>query len=232
MRYLCYLFSTTWFFLLLSNSMQAQNRRDFGIWSGLKINQKLTDNLSASLRGQVRLKGNAAYFRNTFANLSLNYKFHKIFALTAGYRYSIRNNGNNHRAYADAKFIYKIKAARTTFKLRLRAQYNTSNDYSDVPSTLLRPRFYMAYAPKGSFLKRFDFYITAEIFYEFIQSSQALNKYRLSAGLIYELSKNIDLNLRYIYQDEIGIAAPVQDNVLYIVLAIDLPGFKNKKKSK
>ena len=128
--------------------------------------------------------------------------------------------------------MYKIKEARTTFKLRLRAQYNTSNDYSDVPSTILRPRFFMAYAPKGQFLKRFDFYITAEIFYEFIQSSQALNKYRLSAGLIYELSKNIDLNLRYIFQDEIGIAAPVQDNVLYIVVAIDLPGFKNKKKSK
>lgn len=232
MRYSFLIYVASLAIFLYSNHAHAQNRHDFGVWTGLKVNQKIVGNLDAAFRGQVRLKGNAAYFRNTFANLSVNYKFHKFFALAAGYRYSIRNSGNNHRAYADAKFSYKIKAARTTLKLRLRAQYNTSNDYSDVPSTILRPRFYLAFSPKGSFIKRFNFYVTAEIFYEFIQSNRALNKYRLSLGMVYELSKNIDLNLRYIYQDELGIAAPIQDNILYLVLAVDLPDFKKKKKSK
>ena len=56
MRHFCFLILAAWIILLFSSTTQAQNRRDFGIWSGLKINQKFTDNLSASLRGQVRLK--------------------------------------------------------------------------------------------------------------------------------------------------------------------------------
>lgn len=214
----------------MSFSSKAQNRHDFGIWAGLKIDQKLYKNLSFSLRGQVRLRGNAQYFRNTFINASFNYKFHKIFTLTAGYRYSVRNNGNNHRAYADAKFNFKIKPIRTIIKLRLRGQYNTSVQVNELASTILRPRLYVGYNLPGKFAKRFNIYMTGEIFYELYGSFQELNRYRLSAGITYDVSDDIELNVRYIFQDDIGIPEPLADHILYMMLSVDLPDFKKKKK--
>ncbi|MCH2021154.1 MAG: DUF2490 domain-containing protein [Saprospiraceae bacterium] len=213
-------------------SIQAQNRHDFGIWSGIKLNQKIYKNLSGSFRGQVRLEGNAAYFKSTFANFAFNYKFHKMFTLTAGYRYTIKTIRNNHRVYGDAKFTYRPEKLRTTFKLRLRGQYSTDNDQTNAPSTILRPRLYIGYQPKGKFGKKFNFYITGEIFYEFVESYNSLNKYRLSAGVTYDMNSDITLNLRYIYNDDIGIVEPIQENVLFIGLEVDLPKCKFKKKKK
>ncbi|MDC0231568.1 DUF2490 domain-containing protein [Aureispira] len=230
MKYIA-IITLAWLLLFVDiSNIQAQNRHDFGIWSGIKLNQKIYKGLSSSYRGQVRLQGNAAYFKSTFANLGLNYKFHDIFTFTAGYRYTIKPQRNNHRVYGDAKFTYRPKNLRTTFKLRLRGQYSTSNDFSNLPTTILRPRLYIGYHPKGKFAKRFNFYITGEIFYEFVQSSNSLNKYRLSGGVTYEINDDITLNLRYVYNDDIGIVEPVQDNILFIGMEIDLPKCKFKKK--
>ena len=230
MKYIAIILVSALIIFFTSSDISAQNQSDFGIWAGLKVNQEIVKNFSTSFRGQVRLQGNAAYFKSTFANIGFNYKFHKMFSLSAGYRYTIRPERNNHRVYGDAKFTLKPKKIRTTFKLRLRAQYVTSNDQTDLPSTVLRPRLYIGYNPKGKIAKRFNFYVTGEIFYEFIQSYSSLSKYRFSGGVTYDMSDDITLNLRYVYQDEIGAVAPVQDNILYIALSVDLPDFKKKKK--
>ncbi len=225
------LFSSLFIGCFLVN-LSAQNSSDFGVWTGLGLNQKIVKNLDASFRGQVRLDGNANYFKSCFFNGALSYKFHKMVSVLAGYRFTIRPERNNHRAYLDVKLNYRKKEWRTTFKLRLRGQYDTSNDHTLTPSTTLRPRLYVGYKPKGKFIKRFTFYVTGEIFYEFIQSYSSLNKYRVSAGLDFKLSKKIDVGLRYIFQNDLNIPAAVQDHILSIGLGVDLPKLKFKKKGK
>jgi len=230
MRHLGILLFSFLLFFCFSTSVSAQNRTDFGLWTGLRLNQKIVKNFNASLRGQVRLDGNANYFDAAFANIALGYKFHKMIGISAGYRYSIKPERNSHRVYGDVKFSYSPEKSGVVLKIRLRAQYGTSSNQTVIPSTTLRPRFYIGYSPKGKVPKRFNFYITGEVFYEFIQSTSSLSKYRISAGFSYKLSKDIAIGLRYIMQDELSVAAPVQEHILAIGLEVDLPKFKSKKK--
>jgi opacity protein-like surface antigen len=232
MRHLVILFFSFLLIFSFCINLSAQNRTDFGLWTGLRVNQKITKKFSASLRGQVRLDGNANYFSSTFANVGLGYKFHKMIGIAAGYRYSIKPERNSHRVYGDIKFSYSPKKSGLALKIRLRGQYGTSSNQTVIPSTTLRPRFYVGYSPKGKVPKRFKFYMTGEVFYEFVQSTSSLSKYRISGGVSYELSKEISVGLRYIMQDELGATAPVQEHILSIGLEVDLPKLKKKKKKK
>lgn len=220
-------------FLLLSPELSAQNRSDFGVWAGMKVNQKILKDLSLGVKAQVRLNGNAAYFKSAFTNVGVAYKFHKIFGLAAGYRYSIRINNNTHRTYLDLKLNYQpVEDLGLKFKLRVRGQYDTSSDLTDDPSASLRSRLYIGFTPKGKMGKKFTIYTTGEIFYEFVQSYSSFKRWRYSAGMMYHFNKDIALNLRYILQDDIGIVEPIMDHVLVVGMVVDLPKIKNKKKKK
>lgn len=220
-------------FLILSPELFAQNRNDFGVWAGMKVEQKILKELSVGVKAQVRLNGNAAYFKSAFTNIGVSYKFHKMFSLSAGYRYAIRVNNNTHRAYLDAKLNYQpIKDLGLRFKLRVRGQYGTNNDLVDASSVTLRSRLYIGFTPKGKIGKKFTIYTTGEIFYEFVQSYNSFKKWRYSAGMMYHFNKDLALNLRYILQDEIEVVAPVMDHVFVVGMVVDLPKIKNKKKKK
>lgn len=210
----------------------AQNRYDFGIWSGLKVDQKIYKSLSYAIKGQVRLEGNANYFRNTLADIGLSYKFHKLFTLRGGYRYTLGNKNNRHRGYLDA--ISNIKIADSGFKLnvRLRSQYDTRSDYITDQATIFRGRLYFSYKPKIKKFNDLTLYTTGEAFYEMNDQFNQFNKWRFSFGLNYELSKRVSLHLRYILQDDIDIKAALMENIFMVYLAVDLPDLikKNKKK--
>jgi hypothetical protein len=220
-------------FLFLSPELLAQNRNDFGVWAGMKVEQKILKELSIGVKAQVRLNGNAAYFKSAFTNVGVGYKFHKMFSLSAGYRYSIRVNKNTHRAYLDAKLNYQpVEDLGLRFKLRVRGQYDTSNDLTADPSVTLRSRLYIGFTPKGKVGKKFTIYTTGEIFYEFVQSYSSFKKWRYSAGMMYHFNKDIALNLRYVLQDGIETVAPIMDHVFVVGMVVDLPKIKRKKKKK
>ena len=80
--------------------------------------------------------------------------------------------------------------------------------------------------------KRFTIYTTGEVFFHFVQSYQYFSRWRYSFGLNYEISKNITANIRYILQDDVGVAEPVMEHILVVGMAVDLPKFKKKKKKK
>jgi hypothetical protein len=217
---------------VLGTSISAQNRYDFGIWSGLKVDQKIYKSLSYAFKGQVRLEGNANYFRNALSDLSLSYKFHKLFTLRGGYRYTLGNKNNRHRGYLDAISNIKIANTGLKFNVRLRSQYDTRSDYIIDQAAIFRGRLYVSYKPKIKKFNDLSFYSTAEAFYEINNLFSQFNKWRFSFGLNYELSKNISLHLRYILQDDIDIKAAVMENIFMIYLSVDLPDLikKNKKK--
>lgn len=231
------MFKSAFFFVIsllfvFAVSTSAQNRYDFGIWSGLKVDQKIYKSLSYAFKGQIRLEGNANYFRSAFSDLSLSYNFNKFFTLRGGYRYTLGNTNNRHRGYLDA--ISNIKIAKTGLKLniRLRSQYDTRSDYIIDQAAIFRGRLYFSYKPKIKKFNDLTFYTTGEVFYEMNDQFNQFNKWRFSFGLHYELSKNISLNLRYILQDDIDVKAAVMENIFMVYLSVDLPDLikKNKKK--
>lgn len=232
MKYLSIVFVLSFIFFTNLNKILAQNRTDFGIWAGVQMSQKLVKGLSGRYSSEIRLDGNATYFQTVFFDVGLNYKFHDMFSATLGYRYNISPQKNRHRGYLDLNFSYTPGETRLTLKARVRTLYQTSQFYNDLPSTVIRPRLYLNYNPKGKVANDFNFYIAGEIFYEIAQNYNQVNQYRFIAGVTYDLSKEVTLNLRYILQDEIGVAAPVQDHILCLELQVNLPKFDFKKKDK
>ncbi len=219
--------------ILFTLDSSAQNRNDFGIWGGTAFTIPIVKKLELTLDGQARLEGNARYISSVLLNSSLGYKFHDVFKMTIGHRYSLRFTGNRHRVYADLNFGYEVKAIRTTFKIRLRNQYHIYEDASQNPDFTLRPRFYIGYNPKGKTWKKFNFYVLSEIFYVFEDGDNEIKKYRISGGFSYRLKKEITFNLRYIYQDGINVRRPVREHIVAIGFDVDLPRLgKRKKKGK
>lgn len=232
MKHLVFLILLSLLFFTKLEKLSAQNQTDFGIWSGTSVSQKIIKKLSADFQGQVRLDGNAAYFKSLYFDFGLNYKFHDIFTLSLGYRYSIGDIRNTHRVYGDLNFVYSPPKSRTTFKIRLRGQYSTSSDLSRLPETVLRPRLFVNYNPKGKTFKKFNFYATGELFFTFMENFQDLSRYRVTAGATYDLSANTKINVRYIFQEGVNEVAPVQEHILSLGLIIELPKLKFKKKKK
>lgn len=214
------------------NNALAQNRTDFGIWAGVQMSQKLVKGLTGRYSSEIRLDGNATYFQTVFFDVGLNYKFHDMFNATLGYRYNMSPQKNRHRGYLDLNFSYTPGETRLTLKARVRTLYQTSEFYNDLPSTVIRPRLYLNYNPKGKVANDFNFYIAGEIFYELAQNYNQVNQYRFMVGATYDLSTEVTLNLRYILQDEIGVAAPIQDHIICLELQVNLPKFDFKKKNK
>lgn len=230
MKYSTIFFLCCFIFFLTPNDLSAQNRTDFGIWAGVQMSQKLYKGLTGRYSSEIRLDGNASYFQTVFFDVALNYKFHDFFNTTLGYRYNISLQRNRHRVYLDLNGSYSPGETRLTFRARVRALYQGSEFYNSLPSAVIRPRLYLNYNPKGKVANDFNFYIAGEIFYEISQNYNQVNQYRLAAGVTYDLSKEVTLNLRYIFQDEIGVAAPVQDHIICLELQVSLPKFDFKKK--
>ncbi|HVN57394.1 MAG TPA: DUF2490 domain-containing protein [Bacteroidales bacterium] len=190
--------------LILSRSSFAQSK-DFGLWFSAGASVPITGYLDLKLEGDLRTYKDASKIHEKFAEAEMSLKVFTFLSAGVGYRLTSRIEDDNnyylrHKFLADLKGKTNIR--RVGLSCRLRYEYqkktyiNSENDLT--PDNYLRVKLEASYNIRRSKIEPVIYY---EPFYRIFEStSRPLEKYRLSAGLAYKLTRKQKISLSYIYQ--------------------------------
>ncbi|MCR9172437.1 MAG: DUF2490 domain-containing protein [bacterium] len=210
--------------LLFFSQAQAQDSttvQDFELWTGVNLKKSfLDDKMRFGLSQEFRFEDNATSINNLFTEAELGYKFFKGFRVDVGYRF-IRNNRNSGyrsegRFFSDINYKHKLDRFKFGYRFRFQNQgVLGSADTDDYAENKYRFRFKLEYNIRDW---KFDPYFSAEGF--FAQTTNRINyvptviedeqrisgfeKYRLTLGTSYDITKKINVGAFYRYERELG----------------------------
>lgn len=128
--------------VLISHSLFSQQIRvtqDFGLWSGVNIEKKLTEDFEINLEQQLRFYSNVSEFDDYLIELGGKYKMNKNFKLGSNIRYTYnarrrKDSENNYRYNLD--LLYKGDLSKSlSIHYRLRYQHEYVNAFSEDQPT-------------------------------------------------------------------------------------------------
>jgi hypothetical protein len=190
-------------FLLLPVTGVAQER-DFGIWYGASVKKDIIKKLEIDVSAMVRTFENAGKVEQGFIEASLEYKFTKFLSAAASYRLTDKYEGDlddyfyQHKIFADLKGNYNVAdisfTCRTRFQTRIKT-YDNKNDFTDYTGRIKLKAVYKT----PSF--PVNPYLYGELFMPmFSHEDKSVEKYRLSTGIEYSLSKKHSIEAEYIFE--------------------------------
>ena len=196
--------------LLISFSFaRAQDYEDDAqLWLNLYVEKKLGDHFDVHLSHSSRFGENVSNYRLGYGEIGLSYARNQNIKVTAGYSLRKRRNLNGtfsdrHRVYANV--LLKKKSDRFTLSYRYRFQAELRDVY--VSEYGMVPLFYDRHkvTVKYELFKRWDIYVTEELFYPYQQErKKGLDESRSSFGLIFDLSRRTTLQGSFIYRHELN----------------------------
>jgi hypothetical protein len=187
------------------NAVAQQN--DFGIWSSIAVQHKLSSRWSAGLGGQVRMNRNLSTIDLAFIETGAQYVLRKNLRASLSYRFIRKNELENwstrHGLLLDLTARKKVKPFEFTLRSRLQARMEdfVASSESGSPDLFLRYRLLASYAMKGRLEPFFSF--------EAFQLLQSLSepylegdftRFRYEAGFKYGFDRNHSLGLSYMIQ--------------------------------
>ncbi len=204
--------------LLIPAFSIAQNNEDFGIWAGGSATYKVNKELKLDGGLQVRTHENSTRMRTVFAQFGGKYKFNKYFNAGVFWRPRVSNRLDGpqfqNRFHLDLTGRYKLNDV--TFYLRNRSQM------------LFKPNDVVFYdrirlKTKVKLQKGLSAFIQDEFFiYLNNYSGPVYDKNRFAFGMEYGISKELDINLKYLRITEVGEYNPLTMNVVSIGLEYNL----------
>ncbi len=213
---------------LYSNG-QSEVNRDNELWLGLQIDKSINKKWTASFNTNHRRNNNFGLYKLNYYQFTIEREIIEDLKLSAAYRFigKPQNKVNSGRLFSDLNYKKKIKPF--SLGLRLRFQYDSENpELFNAGEYLLREKIQLDYKRKKK--SKLGVYTGTEFFLQ-INNNWKLEKYRIYAGIKYDLSKRQKINLKYIYQKG-ALKSIVQTNIFSIEYAIKLETKKNKKKNK
>jgi len=222
-------------FFVYPNQLYSQVY-DAELWKGIELEKGIGKKLVVSIKEQVRLDNNISRFKSTFINTGLSFRLSKGLGLSGGYRFTIRESKYDQRWFTDLGIKPKKLHPRLDLGIRLRYQ----QDYA-IGSNIeraIRPKISLKYDQKKKKgkdkKKQIDFrpYISGEVFYEISYKGNEFNKYRLSSGFSYPLSKRNTVRLSYTYQQEFNTTNPKYSSIFAAAFTVELPAYKFPKREK
>lgn len=198
-RYLYIIFLI--FLPLLANSQE----KDFGIWYGVSSELKMTDKLEIDLSANVRTFEKATKIEEAFLEGGLAYNFSKYLSIAGFYRLTENIEDNNsyyfrHKVFLD--FKGNLPAGSFSFTGRIRFQSGIKTYIEDEED---KYPDYTARIKLKAVYKTPSFPVNPYIYVEsfcpvFSDKTRTIEKYRLSAGMEYSVSKRHSLGAEYIFQ--------------------------------
>jgi hypothetical protein len=203
-------------FLTVISPAKAQEN-DFMIWSGYSLTKNFNPSWSARIRQEIRLRENATQVQKSFTDVGVRYRFskHLRFALHYRYNHNVRRDftfSSRHRINADLIFRYKWNPVVVNYRLRYQQNYRDifSSETGLVPRQFLRHKL----QSHLDLNKKWSPYIFTEVFhtpyindFRFIQS-------RLGTGISYEINRNNNVTLYYMYRATRNVNNPRNDFIL------------------
>lgn len=194
-------------FLVAFTLCAAAQRNDFQSWVGFGVDAEILKEIDIELSPELRFDNNASELKSLLFDLDVSYPLHKRLRVGSQFRAQNKYTNNDAPYFGQRYGLYatlnhKIKKLRLKYRFLYQWEYMGLNtrEYGYLPSEEHRHKFSLAYYRKKWDLKpsaSMEFYIQRKPV--FMLGEQ---KYRISLGLDYELTKKLELGLGYKYQYE------------------------------
>jgi len=198
-------FFTKYFFviiLLTNGSLLLAQNSDWGLWTSIDVEKKLSKKWDLDICGQYRSNDNFSFTDQFRGSADVARKMNKYLGLGAGYeliaKHKVKNNDDfyayRHRFRVQASTSYKY--ANFTFNWRPRLQMTLLEDSkTDRCEWILRNRFGLKYNIKKTPWKP---YMNFEMFHQLFNGWKGCyNENRFSIGTEYSLNKQHTIELGY-----------------------------------
>lgn len=211
----------------LTVSLNAQKLPDAELWTGATWKLRLNKEFRVEFEEQIRFNNNISTLKMTITEFGLRYRLNKYFSFKGNYRYSARPNKNNRtRVSLNAYYNWRKKKFPLSMQYRFRFQ-NTNEANSGQKFSDVRNKVTLAY----NLSKLADPYLSFELKTE-LNGINEFRVKRLTYGLDWRMSKQIDLTTFYRNQSEINVKNPDKQNIIGIMLSYTLNVEKKKNKNK
>ena len=204
-------------FIVFSGYVKAQ-QNDFGVWAGVAVNHKFTQNFSATVEEQFRFDHNATAIAQYFTDAGAEYSLSKKFKVSLSYRFA--NNykktyfSKRHRVSIDLSYKTKISKIQLMLRTRLQEQQAdiNSSDLGHIPEWYSRNKL----TAKLDLDQKYSPYLGVEAFYLISKpgdDGHFIDKWRYSAGVEYKFNRVHALDVYYLIQRERNVKNPLTDYV-------------------
>lgn len=209
--------------ILLANvSLVFAQKSDWGLWTSIDLEKKLSKKWELDVSGQYRWKDNISLTDQIRGSADVSRKAGKYVKLGAGYELIAKKKvkqdvfvyRNRFRMQATGSYKYARFTAiwRSRIQLTLLENSNTSDD--DNQKWVLRNRFGLKYDIKKTPLKP---YVNVELFHQlFSDLKYSYYQNRFSAGIEYSLNKRHTLEAGYKLETEVKGSKKDKLNVIKI----------------
>lgn len=205
--------------ILFSPRIFFSQVNDAGLWLSAGIEKKINSKVSICLNPTFRFNENITELGSVFADIGSEYKLNKRIRFALNYRFVSRRNiddsyGLRHRFYADFSYRKKINRISFTYRLRMQNQYTDllSSEDGRNPDYAIRNKLQLKYETDT----KYSPFVSGEIWYGINYEEKLFNRYRLVAGLNYEINKYSSIVLSYIFQREFNTSNPETDYITSI----------------
>lgn len=205
---------------LFAQSAPKKMTHGMELWQGVKVKKFFTNDLHLGFNNQARFNDQIRKFKFAFFDLQTGYKFHELFSLAAGYRYTLRLVSTDHRGYLDAVLHKRFTKIRTAIDFKLKFQIEKATITQSKVGFKLRPKLGFKYYPNN--WARWNFHLYTEWFYAINENQRAFTQYRIAFGARYRINDQLYFNMSYLMQHKFAATFPSMAHVLYVTLYIKL----------
>ena len=207
------------FIALLSTGDLFGQQQDFQSWWEFSLDKNLSNGINLSGEVEQRFKNNSLQYDRSLVIVAGEYDIKDYLSMAAGFRAVLDSDKElqlnaKYRGHLDV--TGKTSLSRFNLSLRARVQYVFEDNFDPVyledNSLVNRNRLKVAHRIFGT---RFNWFAAVESWHLLSnQASGLIYKMRYSAGAGYALNFRSELSIRYILEDEINVANPLQSHIL------------------
>jgi hypothetical protein len=211
--------------LILVISFAASSAQEFEddaqLWLNINLEKKFSDHFDVHIAHSSRINENVSQYGLGYGDIGLSYIRNDNIKVMADYVYRKKRNldgsySDRHRAYLAV--ILKKEFGRLTLSYRYRFQAELRDMY--VSEDGLVPRYYDRHkiAVKYELNKRFDAFVSEELYYPYYQAmNKGFDRSRSAIGLIYKLSKKANLEAGFTYRHELNAFGRTNRDFIYSI---------------
>ncbi len=196
--------------LLILLSMPASlfsQSSDFGIWYAAGGKLPITRYLDFKLEGDIRTYQDASKIDEGFGEMGFSLQTFRFLDIEGAYRLTSKLEDDNnyylrHKFFAGLKAKTGIRRMGLSCRMLYEHQVKTyiRNENDEIPDNFLRIRLEAKYDIRKSKIEPIVYYESWSRILD--ESKNGIEKYRLSAGMAYRISKRQRVEISYIYQHD------------------------------
>ena len=194
-------------------------KEDFRTWYNLELEGELFKLVDFTVSPELRLWDNSTRLESVLGRTNLSVPVTKFLRLGVRYRYQIDYVRKDYTRYIHrygfyAELDYRIERLRMAYRAIYQNEYTNFRRSEDgrIPETQHRHKISFKYRRKGWDITPL---LAGEMFFTIYPKwLKYQQKFRITAGFQYRLTKDININLHYKYQQEYYENNPLTSHII------------------